>query len=236
MTRGLFTLPERIAWENFSEAWNIGNMGTYVYNSLFACILSAPGATFVSLLCAFALSRMGFKYGKIVYFILVCAMMVPPFTVIIPQVMVLNSFNLLNTRTGLLLSYISGGVPFCTFLMYGYLRSIPREIDESALIDGCSDIRRFATIITPLAVPIIATTLILNFLSDWNDYLFALVILRTEPIRTIPLGLINFSDRFGIQYHLLAMGVLIATIPVTIVYLALQKYFIAGLTAGAVKG
>ena len=120
--------------------------------------------------------------------------------------------------------------------MTGYLRSIPKEIDESALIDGCGDFRRFAQLITPLAIPIIATTLILNFLADWNDYIFALVILRTEAIRTIPLGLINFSDRFGIDYHLLSMGVLIATIPVTIVYLALQKYFIAGLTAGAVKG
>ena len=236
VTRGLFTLPEKIQWSNFAEAWKIGNMKTYIFNSLYISAVSSVGTTFLALLLAFAISRMNFKYGRTVYVGMLILMMVPATTVIIPQVMVLNFLNLLNTRTGMILSCVTGGIPFFTFLMYGYLKSVPIEIDESAVIDGCGDFKRFLYLIVPLCGPIIATVCILNFLADWNDYIFSLVILRTEAIRTLAIGLINYSDRYGTKFHLLSMGILIATIPVTIVYISLQKYFVAGLTAGAVKG
>ena len=235
MTRGLFAFPETIQWGNFTESWKVGNMSIYIFNSLYIASVSSVGTTFLSLLLAFAISRMNFKYGRALYVSMLVLMMVPATTVIIPQVMVLNGIKLLNTRAGMILSCTSGGTPFFTFLMYGYMKSVPMEIDESAVMDGCGDFRRFLFLIAPLCGPIIATVCILNFLGDWNDYIFALVILRTEKIRTLALGLINYSDRYGTRFHLQSMGILIATIPVTIVYLSLQKYFVAGLTKGAVK-
>ena len=235
MTRGLFSLPEKIQWSNFTESWKVGNMSIYIFNSLYIASVSSVGTTFLSLLLAFAISRMNFKYGRAFYVSMLVLMMVPATTVIIPQVMVLNGIKLLNTRIGMILSCTTGGIPFFTFLMFGYMKSVPMEIDESAVMDGCGDFRRFLFLIAPLCGPIIATVCILNFLGDWNDYIFALVILRTEKIRTLALGLINYSDRYGTRFHLQSMGILIATIPVTIVYLSLQKYFVAGLTKGAVK-
>ena len=235
MTRGLFTFPETIQWGNFIESWTVGNMSTYIFNSLYISTVSSLGTTFLSLILAFAISRMKFKYGRAVYLSMLILMMIPPTTVIIPQVMVLNTMGLLNTRTGMIFSCVTGGIPFFTFLMTGYMKSVPMEIDESAVIDGCGDFKRFLYLITPLCLPVLATVYILNFLADWNDFIFSLVILRTESIRTLALGLVNYSDRYGTQFHLLSMGILIATIPVTIVYLSLQKYFVAGLAAGAVK-
>lgn len=235
MTRGFFALPQSIQWGNFVEAWTVGNMSVYILNSVYVSSISSVGTTFLALLLAFAISRMNFKFGRSIYLAMLILMMVPATTVIIPQVMVLNAFHLLNTRTGMILSCVTGGIPFFTFLMYGYMKSVPMEIDESAVMDGCGDFRRFITLIAPLCGPIIATVCILNFLADWNDYIFSLVILRTESIKTLALGLINYSNRYGTKFHLQSMGILIATIPVTIVYLSLQRYFVAGLTTGAVK-
>lgn len=153
-----------------------------------------------------------------------------------PLYLLLKKLALLDTRTGLLLCYISGGLAFGLFLLRSFFEELPKEIEEAALIDGCSRFGIYWRIALPLAKPAIATLVILNCLAIWNEFLLALVVLQDKAKMPIQRGLMVFQGTFITDYPLLMAGLTIATIPILIVYLLMQKHIVKGIAAGALKG
>jgi raffinose/stachyose/melibiose transport system permease protein len=233
---GLFGLPRKIMWSNFVNAWIVGGMSTYFKNSVLVVLIKVPLHVIVCTLAAFALTKMGFKYANTFLIIILVGQMLPIHVALIPLTLILNATKFLDTYQGLILAYLGFTIPFGTFLARSYFKTIPRELDEAALIDGCGNIKRYLKIIMPLATPIIAVMIILDFLGTWNELLMALLFMRTQERRTVPIGLLSYRDRFYADYTLMNAGILISTVPVSIVYIVFQKYFISGIIAGSLKG
>jgi raffinose/stachyose/melibiose transport system permease protein len=232
--QGLFELPERIHWENFTEAIRIGNLFTYMKNGLIISFLKVPLGIFVEAMAAFAITRLPIKCktGIFVYFIF--GMMLPMQIALVPINIIYNNLNLHNTYFGLFYAYIAFGTGFGILVLRGYFNTLPREIDDAAKIDGCNTWMLFTQIILPMSKPALATLFIIDFLGTWNEYLLSSVIIHDSKMKTISTGLMNFVGEHNTDQGILSAGVLISIIPVLLVFLFFQRYFVEGL-AGAVK-
>jgi raffinose/stachyose/melibiose transport system permease protein len=234
VTGGLLSLPHHIAWGNFIQAWTEGDMGLYMRNSLVISVIKVPLGIFIEALAAFALTRMRFRWEHPFFIFLFIGLMVPIQVTLVPLSLLANKFHLINSYFYLIVMYIAFGLSFGIVVLRGFFRQIPREIDEAAKIDGCSDFRIFWNIILPLSKPAIATLVILDFLATWNEFLLAQTFLTSNSRLTIPAGLLHFTTQYSANYTLMMAGVLLSIIPVGIVYLVFQKYFVSGM-GGAVK-
>ena len=201
----LFQLPAEIAWDNFTNAITKGNLFNYMKNDLIISCLKV-----------------------------LIGMMLPMQTALVPINIIYSKLNLLNTYFGLFYVYIGFGISYCILIMRGFMLGIPKDIDEAACIDGCNKWQLFYKIILPIAKPAIATLFITDFLSTWNEYLLASVIINDNTMKTVPVGIMTFVGEHGTDYGYLCAGVLVSVIPVMIVYLIFQRYFVEGM-AGAVK-
>jgi raffinose/stachyose/melibiose transport system permease protein len=162
-------------------------------------------------------------------------MMIPIQATLVPLNIFLNKTHLVSTYPGIFLIYVGFGIPFGILILRGFFRTIPKEIDEAALIDGCGDMGKFIRIILPLSMPAIATLVIFDFMATWNEFLLAQIFITQDSMKTITTGLMSFRGERSTDYTLLNAGVLISIVPTLAVYLAFQKYFVSGL-AGSVKG
>ncbi len=230
----LFQLPENIAWSNFQNAVTKGRLFLYMKNDLIISCLKVPLGIFVSAMTAFALTRLNLKNRTawLIFFLL--GMMLPMQIALVPISIIYNKLHLINTYFGLFYVYIGFGVSFMILILHGFFKGIPKDIDEAAYIDGASKWQTFIRIILPIAKPALATLLITDFLSTWNEYLLASVIINDNALKTVPVGLMTFVGEHGTDYGYLCAGVLVSVIPVMVVYLAFQRYFVEGM-AGAVK-
>lgn len=231
----LFALPEKIAWSNFSNSITQGRLLTYMKNDLIVSFLKVPLGIFVGSLCAFALTRLNIKHrtGWFIFFLI--GMMLPMQTALVPINYIFSKLNLLNTYFGLFYVYVGFGLSYCILIMRGFMLGIPKDIDEAAYIDGCNKWQLFIQVILPISKPAIATLFITDFLATWNEYLLASVIINDNRMKTVPVGIMTFVGEHGTDYGYLCAGVLLAVVPVMIVYLVFQRYFVEGLS-GAVKG
>lgn len=230
----LFQLPAQIAWDNFSNAITQGRLFTYMKNDLIVSFLKVPLGIFVGSLAAFSLTRLNIKHKTGIFIFFLIGMMLPMQTALVPINMIYSKLNLLNTYFGLFYVYIGFGLSYCILVMRGFMLGIPKDIDEAAYIDGCTKWQLFFKIILPIAKPAVATLFITDFLSTWNEYLLASVIINDNALKTVPVGIMTFVGEHGTDYGLLCAGVLISVLPVMIVYLAFQRHFVEGM-AGAVN-
>jgi raffinose/stachyose/melibiose transport system permease protein len=230
-----FLPPRQIHWDNFARAWKSGNLSVYMRNSALLCITKVPLGILVAGLASFGLTRLQFRWANQTFFVILLGMMVPLQATLVPNKLLLMALHLNNTLPGLLLLYIAFGVPFGVLIMRGFMRTIPREMDDAALMDGCGSFALFWRIVMPLAGPATATLIILDTLSTWNELLLAVVYVQKNSFRTITVGLMQFKQEYITDYTLLNAGVLISIVPVFVVFLVFQKYFVKGL-AGALKG
>ena len=230
----LFQLPAEIAWDNFSNAITTGRLLTYMKNDLIISFLKVPLGIIIGSLAAFALTRLNIKHkvGWFVFFLI--GMMLPMQTALVPINLIYSKLHLLNTYFGLFYVYVGFGLSYCILIMRGFMLGIPTDIDEAAYIDGCNKWQLYTRIILPISKPAIATLFITDFLSTWNEYLLASVIINDNAKKTVPVGLMTFVGEHGTDYGYLCAGVLITIIPVMAVYLVFQRYFVEGM-AGAVK-
>ena len=194
-----------------------------------ACILSGSFA-------GYSLSRFRFTGKLVVSVVIFLAMMFPATVVLIPMFLVFRTLRLLNTYGGLVIAYATFALPFCTWMMKGFFDSIPVELEEAAIVDGCTRAGALFRITLPLAAPGVAATAMFGFLLAWNEYLFALTLTTSEDMRTLPVGLTLFSGEYYTNYGALMAASLMICIPVLVFFLYTNKYMIQGLTAGAVKG
>ena len=162
-------------------------------------------------------------------------MMIPMQVTLVPLNRMLTGAELINTYPGIIFVYLGFGLSYGILVLRGFMKAIPKDIDEAALIDGCGSFRLFWSIILPITKPAIATLVIMDFLSTWNELLLSSIFLTDDTMRTIPTGLMGFFGQFGVDYTLLSASVLISVLPVLIVYIFFQKYFVEGMS-GAVKG
>jgi len=230
----LFQIPEQIAWSNFTDAIVRGRLLSYMKNGLIVSVLKVPLGIFLCALAAFAIARLNIKrrVGWFIFFIV--GMMLPMQAALVPINVAFSRLNLLNTYFGLFYVYLGFGMSFGILILRGFFLSIPKDIDEAALIDGCNKWQLFWHIIIPIAKPAIATLVITDFLATWNEYLLASVIINDNAMKTVPVGLMTFVGEHGVDYGLLCAGILISVVPVMVVYLIFQRHFVEGI-AGAVK-
>nr|WP_254628335.1 carbohydrate ABC transporter permease [Plantibacter sp. MCCC 1A11337] len=231
-----FVPPWSPKWGNYVEAIDRGNLLGAGANSLIIAMFKVPIGLFISAAAAFALSRLRFKRQRLLMGIIALGAMVPIQVAIAPLFQVIMGLNLLSTHLGIILPYIAFGLPYQTFILYGFFRQIPEEIDESARMDGAGNWRLFFQIILPLSKPALAALFILDFVSTWNEYSIALALLQSQESWTIPLALQGFQSQFTSSYGPLNAFTIMSVFPVLIVYLMFQRYFVEGAFAGAVKG
>ena len=231
---GLFQIPEKIAWDNFINSMTQGRLFSYMKNDLIICLMKVPLGIFLSSMAAYALTRLKLKHATGWFVFLLLGMMLPMQIALVPISIIYNKLNLINTYFGLFYVYIGFGVSFMILIMHGFMKGIDFAIDEAAYIDGANKWQSFIRIILPICKPAIATLFITDFLSTWNEYLLASVIINDNKLKTVPTGLMTFVGEHGTDYGYLCAGVLISVIPVMAVYLIFQRYFVEGM-AGAVK-
>ena len=225
---GAFSLPKSIRWSNFSEAWDTG-VKNYFWNSVIVTSFKVPAGIVIESLAAFALTHMHFKWADRVFTYILIGLIVPIQMTLVPLTLLMNALNLIDTLTGLTILYIGFGVPFGVLVMRGFFRTVPTAIIEAARIDGCSWFRIFYRIALPLALPAVVSLCILDGVATWNEFILAQIFLRSEELRTLPLGLVQFSTQFSTQYDQLAAAVLISVVPIVVVFLFFQRYFVAGM-------
>ena len=230
---GALSLPKAIQWSNFSDAWDTG-VKNYFWNSVFVTLVKVPVGIIIDSLAAFALTHMHFKWADRVFTYILIGLIVPIQMTLVPLTLLMNALNLIDTLPGLTLLYIGFGVPFRVLIMRGFFRTIPAAIIEAARIDGASYLRIFFRIALPLAIPAVVSLCILDGVATWNEFILAQIFLRSDELRTLPLGLVQFSTQFSTQYDQLAAAVLISVAPIVLVFLFFQRYFVSGM-AGAVK-
>lgn len=236
MSPKMWKPPMGFQWENFVDAWKDGNMGTYFFNTLIITIPSALGALIVSSLSAFALSYYKSKLLKVILFVFVAGMLIPFQMLLIPVSNFSDAVGLKDNYAGVILFHMAFQLGFCTFFLRNFMKTIPRSIYESARIDGAGDFLIYLRIVLPLSLPALAALGIFLFTWIWNDYLWSLILLQSDKIKPITLGLVNLQGQYVSQYNIIAAASIIAMAIPVIVFLIFQRFFIEGLTIGAVKG
>lgn len=229
-------LPVTWLWENYPEAARTGDLWITGTNSLLVAAVKVPLGLALAALAAFALARIRMRRAKLVVAIFAVGSMVPIQVALGPMFQLLLKADLLDTYVGLILPYLAFGIPYQVFMLYGTFRAVPDEVEESARIDGASTFRIFWQICLPLVKPTLAALFVLDFVATWNEYAMATTILQSSTMSTIPLAVQNFSAQHGTDYGPLNAFIIMTAVPVLLVYLLFQRYFVSGAFSGAVKG
>jgi ABC-type glycerol-3-phosphate transport system permease component len=233
-----FTLASDPQWGNYRLAWVNAEISTYFANSVVVTLVATVIGVAVSALAAYPLSRVEFRLRQPIILLFLVGLMIPWMVSFIPLYNVLQTIGLLDTRTGIVLVYATYNIPFNLFILIGFMRTLPRELEEAAIIDGASTTRTFLSIILPLSRSGIASVAIINILNNWNEFFYAYLFLISNNRLTIPVGLFRLGQAadYGTNWVTLFAGILITVIPVLVAFAFLQRQIAAGLTAGALKG
>ncbi len=232
-----YALNDGFYIKNYIDAWTRGNMATFFKNSLINTLAALIFIVFFSVTVGFAVTKMDWKYKDKVAKYFGIGIMVPIATALIPLFQIYNKLNLINTRTSLILAYIAFGLSLSIYLITGFLRSLPDEILEAAVVDGCGIYKLMWNVVVPLMKNAIVTVLVLQFFFKWNDLLFSMTFINDTKLKTIQTGLLYFQDEFGSKnWGAIFASVSMSVIPMLILYMILNKAVIEGMTAGAVKG
>lgn len=232
---GVFSFPRELTLNNFPTAWQQGRVSRYILNSFIITIPALAGTIFLSSLSAFALARYQFPGNRLIYFMYVAGTMLPFQILLLPVFLLTNKLGLYNTYWGIILIHVAFQLGFCTFVLRNFMRTLPGEIMDAARIDGASEWGIYWRIVMPLTVPAIAAVATLEFTWIFNDYLWAIILIQSDALKPVTAGLSTLQGQFVTNWPLIVAGALIATLPTLIVFLALQRYFIGGLTLGSGK-
>lgn len=228
--------PLRPTFSNFEAALFKSNFLQFVWNSAQVAIAVTVISAVIGALAAYPVARMHFRGKGIAARAIVTAYLLPPSLLFIPLFLVLQSLGLINSKVGLVIAYLTFTVPFCTWMLIGYFRTIPKDLDEAAMMDGASRFQTLTRVVLPIASPGVAVVALFAFTHAWNEFLYALVFVHSNDTKTFTAGLTGLimGDTF-IWGQLMASSV-IAIIPILIIYIVAQKYIVEGLAAGSVKG
>jgi raffinose/stachyose/melibiose transport system permease protein len=230
-----FALPNSFSLANIEKVWTDTNFVRYLANSVGVTATSIALILLLGTMAAYAIARYEFRGNSFVLMFFLSGMTVPLKLAIIPLFIQLDSLHLIDTYAGLVLVYVAMGIPSAIFIMTGFLRSLPRELEEAARIDGANDLRIMVSVMLPLARPAMVIVAIQNAVPIWNDFFFPLILISSDQLKTLPQGLTVFMGEFTTNWGVLFTGLSLAALPITLLYIALSRQFIAGITQGSVK-
>ena len=229
-----FALPLQVDWTNYAAAWNRG-VSNYLTTSILVTVTSTIATVFISAWAAYGLTRVDIPFSRTWSTVILGGLMLAPTVALVPLVKMFQGMGLYNTFWALLILYTAFRIPFTTFLIRAYMIDLPREVDEAAEVDGASRWTAFWRIILPMCQPIIISVVILHILFAWNEYLFAMVFTSGTDVQTLPVGLTSLLSKHGTDYPVVFAGMVIAALPVVLLFFACQRYFIKGLADGIGK-
>ncbi len=229
------SLPVVFSVDNFVKAWNTMHFDKVLINTFYITLITQIVLIVFGSMLAYMLVRWDWKINKLIFAILICAMIIPFQSLMIPFVSIFGYFNMMNSRTALIFFYLGFGMPMTTFMYHGFIKNISVEMEEAAKIDGCSYMRCFWNIVFPNLKPISTTILIVNILWTWNDFLLPSLVLIKEKARTIPLSTFYFFGEYTAELGLAMAALILSVLPVLVIYLLLQKQIVTGVMDGAIK-
>ncbi len=230
-----WNLPDEFTFQYFLEAWNQGGMSRYFLNSFIITVPSVIGALFFSALGGFALAKYDFKYNKLVLGVFIAGNMIPFQMMMFPVFEISNILGIYDTYLAVILFHVAFQMGFCIFFLRNFIRTIPTDLLDAARVDGSSEFRIFLQIVLPLTKPALAALGILEFTWIWNDYLWGLVLLASDNLRPVTVGLVSLQGEYLSKWNIISAGSLIAAAVPLIVFLLFQRYFIQGLMMGSSK-
>lgn len=231
-----FALPKVPQWQNYVNALTVAGLGRMLLNSVFVGLMATMVNVVVAAMGAYCISRFRFRGRENIFTLFTAGILVPLNALMVPYFVIINKLGLINTYGGMILLYCAIGIPMSTFLIRGLMDSIPMELEEAAYIDGCGFFGRFFHIILPLSRTGIVTAATFQFLTCWNEFVFANLLVSSEKLRTIQVGIRYFTNQFSTDYVSMYAAIMISIIPSIIGYVLFQEQIIAGMTSGAVKG
>ena len=221
--------------DNYIEAFELRPLGRYVFNSVLVTTITTLLSVTVGALAGYGFSRTRTVGLKSILAAMIITRMIPPITLVFPLFLVMRDFGLLNTHAALILAYTTFNIPFATYLMFNFMKAIPKELDEAAMIDGCSRISAFFWVILPASRPGLAATAIMCMLLAWKDFLWALNFTYSEASQTIPIGITTYQTTIGVNWGPMSAVAVLSFLPLFLFSLLVQKHMIRGLMSGAVK-
>ena len=231
-----FGLPARLGWQNYAAVWDAAHFSVYFRNSVVVTVASMVLILVTGTLAAYVLGRYRFRGNDLIYLYFLTGIMVPIRLAIIPLFVLMRDLRLLDTYWSLILVYAASGLPSAIFILTGFFRTLPRDLDNAARIDGAGELAVLLRVMLPLVRPALAIVTVYNIIPIWNDFFFPLVFIHHDRLKTLPLGLTVFFGEFATNWALLFAGLTLAAAPVIGLYIVMSQQFIKGLTAGAVKG
>ena len=230
-----YSLPETLRIENYIKVWGTGRFGRYFFNSVIVTGISISLTLLFGSMAAFGIARYRYKLSMLIFLVFLSGIMLPLKAAIIPLFLLLKKMGLLNTLLSLILVYTAMSLPSTVFILSGFMRGLPWDLDDAARIDGCNDFQIYWRIILPLTRQALVIVTIYNAIPVWNDFFFPLVFIQNDNLKTLPLGMTVFFGQYQTDWGLLFSALSIAILPMIFLYILLSKQFVQGLTAGAIK-
>jgi ABC-type glycerol-3-phosphate transport system permease component len=230
-----YALPRPVHWDKFIKAWTGSSYGLYFWNSTIVVVAAVAIVVVIGAMAAHGLARYRFPASRTVRFLLLSGMMLPPQMLILSLFQIMFNYGLYNTLTGLIIVYVATQLPMTLYLLESFFAQIPQDLYDAARLDGYSDFEIFWRITLPIGMPAVFTTATLNFIMLWNEFLYAVVLLTDNNKRTLPLGIMHFLGGHQIDVGMVATGLMIAIVPVLILYAFFSETMIKGMTAGALR-
>ena len=227
--------PTNLILDNYATVINGSNMQVWLTNSIIVGVSSSAVALVIGVLAAYSLARLRFWGSNTLAKSVLFMYLIPSSLLFIPLYIIISNLQLLNTLWALILAYQTFNVPFTTWMLLGYFRTIPAELEEAALIDGCTRLGVLGRIVLPLSAPGIVTAFIFSFTNSWNEFLYAVVLAQRSELRTLPVGIYSFQIADILLWGQIMAAAIIATVPVLALYMLVQRFVVQGLTAGSVK-
>lgn len=231
-----FSLPTSINFNGYVAALKLSPILQYYLNSLIIALFSTVGGVLAVAMAAYIIARVKFVGSKLMVMLLSSSLLIPTAALLMPIYIIMTKTGLYNTKVGLMIVYAALGLPTSFFILRGHFQNIPHEIEEAAYVDGCSFFRTFVTIVIPMAKSGLATAAILQFLTSWNEFMFAMILTKSNNVRTLPLALSYFTSQFSFNYTAMFAALVMVILPSIVIYVMLQEQVTDSLVAGSVKG
>ena len=231
----LSLLPTAFSLDTYKKLWEVVPFADFLMNSIFVSVMSVLLITVFSAMAAFYLARFSYKWTGVLYFFFLLGLMIPIKLGLVPLFILMKNLGLLNSLWSLILIYTASGIPISVFILTGFFRTLPVELEEAARIDGCNHFQVFWRVLLPLIRPALATVVIINFIHAWNDFFFPLIFIQSDALKTIPVGMMVLFGEYETDWSLLFAGLTLSALPMIGVFLMASRQFMEGLTAGAVK-
>jgi len=230
-------IPEAPSWANYQFLLTRSQIPTYIWNSMKIVFMTVMGTILVATPAAYALSRFRIPRKRLVLFLILAFQMLSPMVIAIPLYRYFNQLNLINSHWGVILVYVAWQAPFATWVLKGFIDSIPIELDEAAMIDGATRWQSMLRVIMPVSLPGLTSAMIMIAINSWSQFIIPFVLIDSQALMPVSVGILNFQNtQEAIQVHLLAAASILATLPALAVFIILQRFIVRALTAGAVKG